>query len=178
MKVAVFCGSSTQVDPGFLEIAKSLGRQMAMQQIELVYGGASIGLMGAVADAALEAGGRVTGVMPDFMMNLECTHPGLTDLKIVSSMHERKKVMSDLAQGFVTLPGGFGTLDELFEIITWRQIRLHEKPIGILNHQGYFDSLIAFAENAVKCGFVRREHWDMVVSDRDPKSLLQRMFAH
>jgi hypothetical protein len=177
-RLAIFCGSSSHVDETFFRAARDLGQLIAQQKLELVYGGSSLGLMGAVSDEVLKQGGQVIGVMPDFMMNLECSNSRIQDLRIVSSMHERKKLMSDLADAFIALPGGFGTLDELFEIITWRQLHLHDKPIGILNFKGYFDSLLQFADRAVSDGFVRAEHRDFLVVESDPRSLLRRLTAH
>lgn len=170
--VAVFCGSAIKVDPVFIEAARNLGRLLALQGLEVIYGGASVGLMGQVADGALERGGRVTGVMPTFMSSRELTHQKLTQLHMVKSMHERKQLMADLSDAFIAIPGGFGTLDELFEIITWKQINLHAKPIGLLNLNGYFDGLISFADRATKEGFVQPHHRQAFVVGTDAESLL------
>lgn len=170
--VAVFCGSAIKVDPVYIEAARELGRLLAFRGLEVVYGGASVGLMGQVADGALERGGRVTGVMPAFMSTRELTHQNLTRLHVVKSMHERKQLMADLSDAFIAIPGGFGTLDELFEIITWKQINLHIKPIGLLNLNGYFDGLIAFADRATQEGFVQPHHRRSFVVSADVESLL------
>ncbi len=168
-RLAVFCGASTQVDAGYLAVARELGQQLAASGIELVYGGASVGLMGAVASGALENGGHVIGVMPDFMSSVEVTHQHIQDIRIVRSLHERKQLMADLSDGFIALPGGYGTLDELFEIVTWKQIGLHQKPIGILNFLSYFDPLLQFRDHAIRTGFVRLEPRDLfIVSDTIP----------
>lgn len=144
----------------------------------LVYGGASVGLMGALADAALGAGAEVAGVIPQALVAKELAHTGLSRLHVVASMHERKALMADLADGFVALPGGWGTLDELFEILTWAQLGLHRKPCGLLNVSGYFDPLLAFIEHSVAEGFVRREYASMIAVERDPAELLVKMDAH
>jgi uncharacterized protein (TIGR00730 family) len=176
-RIAVFCGSSIQVNPVFIEAARNLGRLLAFNNIEVVYGGAAVGLMGQVADGALEKGGHVIGVMPDFMSSREINHQSIQDLRIVKSMHERKQLMADLSDGFIALPGGFGTLDELFEIITWKQINLHMKPIGILNVEGYFDSLIAFADKATQEGFVQPKHRACFVLADDAETLIKKLIA-
>ena len=176
-RIAVFCGSSIQVNPVFIEAARHLGRLLALNNIEVVYGGAAAGLMGQVADGALEKGGHVIGVMPDFMSSKEINHQTIQDLRIVKSMHERKQMMADLSDAFIALPGGFGTLDELFEIITWKQINLHMKPIGILNVEGYFDSLIAFADTATREGFVQPKHRDSFVVANDAENLIKKILA-
>jgi len=143
-----------------------------------VYGGARVGLMGAVADAALDAGGVVIGVIPQGLVAKEIAHTGLTELRVVASMHERKAMMADLADGFVALPGGWGTLEEFFEVLTWAQLGLHAKPCGLLNVGGYFDGLLAFADHAAAEGFVRREHREMMIVAGAPAVLLDRMAQH
>lgn len=148
---------------------------MASRRIDLVYGGARVGLMGIVADAVLSGGGHVIGVIPDALVAKEVAHEGLSDLRIVRSMHERKALMSDLADGFIALPGGWGTLDELFEILTWGQLGLHRKPCGVLNAQGYFDGLLSFLEHAIDEGFVRRAHRSMIVVANGATELLDLM---
>lgn len=153
--VCVYCGSSPGVDPGFREEAAALGRALAERGQTLVYGGAHVGLMGVVADAALAAGGRVIGVIPASLRSRELAHAGLTELVVTASMHERKQIMAERADAFVALPGGLGTLDELFEIWTWSQLGLHAKPIGLVNRAGYYDGLITFLERAEAEGFVR-----------------------
>lgn len=159
----MFAGSSSGARPEYRAAAAELGRVLAADGIGLVYGGARVGLMGVVADAVLAAGGEVTGVIPAAMVAKEIAHDGLTDLRVVASMHERKATMADLADGFVALPGGWGTWEELFEIATWAQLGLHRKPCGLLNVRGYFDPLLSFIQHAVDEGFVRREHARMLV---------------
>ena len=172
-RIAVFCGSRNPVDSAFKQSAWDLGALLARGSHELIYGGASVGLMGAVADGCIRNKGTVIGVMPDFMQLPEQTHQGLHELRIVSSMHERKLQMSDRADAFIALPGGFGTLDEIFEIITWRQIGLHQKPIGLLNTQGYFDSLLAFIASAQRSGLIDSQHLDFLNVDQNPEPLLR-----
>jgi hypothetical protein len=152
--VCVFCGSSTAVDPRYFDLAAEVGRQLAARAIRLVYGGASVGMMGAVADAVVLAGGRVTGVIPAALDRREVAHRGIQDLRMVDTMHTRKKMMADESDGFVALPGGFGTMDELFEITTWRQIDLHDKPIALLNVGGFYDPLVAWIGHAVGQRFI------------------------
>ncbi|MFN9133434.1 MAG: TIGR00730 family Rossman fold protein, partial [Phycisphaerales bacterium] len=142
--IAIFCASSDGADPAFIESARQVGRSLAHRGIAVVYGGGRIGLMGAVADGALGAGGRVIGVIPRAMVQAERAHTGVSDLRIVDSMHERKALMADLADGFIALPGGYGTFDELFEIITWGQLAFHVKPVGILNVRNFYGPLLAF----------------------------------
>lgn len=175
--VAVYCGSSNGVDPGHLACARDFGRLLATEGITLVYGGGNVGLMGAVADGALRAGGEVHGVITRALQVKELAHLELTSLVIVDTMHERKAAMADRADAFVALPGGFGTYDELFEVITWTQLGIHEKPCGILNHAGFFDELVAFIDKATTQGFVRREHRDTVVVEADGQSMLRSLRA-
>ncbi len=158
MIVCVFCGSSSGHGTAYLEAAWETGRAIAQRGWGLVYGGAHVGLMGAVADAALQAGGEVIGVLPQGLERRELAHPRLTALHIVSSMHERKALMARLSTAFIALPGGFGTLDELFEILTWAQLELHNKPCSILNVNGFFDSLLEYLDGAVRAGFLRPAH--------------------
>jgi uncharacterized protein (TIGR00730 family) len=173
--IAVFCGSSRGHSPEFATQARMLGKTLAMQGIEVVYGGARVGLMLEVAAGALDAGGRVTGVMPRFLAEKEIAHPGLTELILVDSMHERKMAMNDRCDGVIALPGGFGTLDEVFEMITWAQLGIHLKPIGFLNVQGFYDHLSAHVDTMVEQGFVKAIHRDMLIITDDIASLLQRM---
>ena len=177
-RVCVFCGSSPGRDPRHAEAAAALGRRLAARGLGLVFGGGSVGLMGIVADAALEAGGRVTGVIPQALMRQEIVHRGLADLRVVRSMHERKALMAELSGAFVALPGGLGTLDELFEIWTWAHLRFHDKPIGLLNVDGYFDGLLAWLERALGDGFVRPHHRNLLVSAGDPNVLLDQVEQH
>jgi uncharacterized protein (TIGR00730 family) len=174
-RICLFCGSSPRVQNGYLDLARTFGGLLAARGIELVYGGGSTGLMGAAADAALEAGGRVIGVIPGALARKEVLHEGLTDLRIVGSMHERKALMADLSDGFAALPGGLGTLDEWFEIWTWAQLGFHHKPIGLLNFRGFFDPLLAQLDRMVEDGFVRPEHRAMAVVEREAGALIERL---
>ena len=173
--VCVFTGSSRGVRPEYLAAATELGSLLAARRIRLVYGGARVGLMGAVADAALASGGQVVGVIPAALVAKEVAHTGLTDLRVVDSMHERKALMSDLADAFVALPGGWGTLEEFFEVLTWAQLGLHRKPCGLLNVQGYFDRLLAFLDHTIDEGFVRPQNAELIVVARAPGELLDRL---
>ena len=175
--VCVFCGSSTGRAPEYLRAATTLGTLLAEEKITLVYGGANRGLMGAVADACIAAGGRAVGVMPRFLANQEVAHLGLTELHIVESMHERKAKMATLADAFIAMPGGFGTLEEYLETVTWTQLRLQQKPCGLLNVLGYYDPLLAQAEKAVEEGFARPEHRALLIASADPKDLLAAMVS-
>jgi len=176
--ICVFAGSSPGNDPTLLESASALGRALVARGYGLVYGGASIGLMGRVADTVLAAGGQVIGVMPDFLAAHEIAHRGLTELKITTSMHERKDAMASRSDGFIALPGGFGTLEEFFEAITWAQLGLHTKPCGLLNVNGYYDSLLRFLDTAVENKLLRPEHRDMVLVAPTADALLDRMQAY
>jgi uncharacterized protein (TIGR00730 family) len=166
-RVCVFAGSSSGVRLEYGTAAAALGQALAVRKMGLVYGGARVGLMGVLADAALGAGGEVVGVIPRALVGRELAHAGLTTLHVVESMHERKALMADLADAFIALPGGWGTLDELFEILTWAQLGLHRKPCGLLNVQGYFDPLLAFVDHSIEEGFVRRDYRRLIaVADR------------
>jgi uncharacterized protein (TIGR00730 family) len=171
-RVCVFSGSSPGADPAYRAAATNLGRHLAERGIELVYGGAHVGLMGVLADAALAAGGRVIGVIPRSLVEREIAHPGLGDLRVVDSMHERKAQMAELADAFVALPGGVGTLEELFEVYTWNQLGLHAKPLGLLNVRGYFDGLVRFLDHAVEERFITRESRAMLLVGEDLDALL------
>lgn len=162
-RLSVFCGSQTGLDPAFGNQARQLGQAIARRGIELVFGAGHIGLMGVVADAVLEAGGKAIGVIPKSLVDRELAHTGLTSLRVVTSMHERKALMAELSDAFLALPGGYGTLDELFEILTWRQLKLHVKPIGLLNTARFFDPLLGWIEHAVASGFVKSKYRDMLV---------------
>jgi uncharacterized protein (TIGR00730 family) len=174
-RVAVYCGSSRGYNDAYAYAATMLGEAIARRGIGLVYGGAAVGLMGIVADAALALGGEVHGVIPRALATKELAHSKLTELYVVSSMHERKAKMSDLSDGFIAMPGGFGTLDELFEALTWAQLGFHQKPVGLYNVRGYYDPLVAFAEHAVREGFVSAEHCGMMLVTEDAEELLDRM---
>ncbi len=163
--------------PSFREAAKTLGSTIAQRGMGLVYGGASIGLMGIAADAALAAGGEAIGVLPEALARAEIPHNGLTELHIVGSMHERKALMAELSDGFIALPGGFGTLEETFEVLTWLQLSIHSKPIGLLNVDGFYDTLLQFLDEQVAHGFVRPEHRSLLISESDPDMLIDALAA-
>ncbi|WP_372630905.1 TIGR00730 family Rossman fold protein [Cohnella sp.] len=176
--IAVFCGSSMGALPSYREGAVELGKELARQGITLVYGGASVGIMGTVADAVLEAGGKAIGVLPKMLEDREIAHRGLTELIVVNSMHERKTKMSDLADGFIALPGGPGTMEEFFEVFTWGQLGLHRKPCGILNIDRYFDLLLAFFGHMNEQQFLQDKYASMVLSDSSPTGLLDKFRAY
>jgi uncharacterized protein (TIGR00730 family) len=176
--VCVFCGSNPGARYAYAESARALGRAVAGRGLRLVYGGAAVGLMGTLADAALEAGGTVIGVIPGVLVEREIAHAGLTEIRVVHSMHERKSLMAELSDGFIALPGGAGTLEELFEVWTWSQLGLHRKPVGLLNVDGYFDALIVFLDHQTDERFMRREHRDMLLVDDDPSRLLERFESY
>jgi len=176
-RICVYCGSSKGVRVRYAATARALGSAIAARGIELVYGGGHVGLMGAVADGALAAGGRVIGVIPRALMDRELGHRGIQDLRVVADMHERKMTMAGLADAFVALPGGWGTIEELTEMLTWLQLGIHAKPIGVLNDEGYFDGFIRFAQTMVDEGFVRAEHRDLFRVEADPIALLDRLAA-
>jgi uncharacterized protein (TIGR00730 family) len=178
MRIAVFCGSRAGSDPAYGEAAGSLGRLLARQGIGVVYGGGRVGSMGLLADAALAAGGEVAGVIPRALVEREIAHQGLTELHVVGSMHQRKALMAELADGFIALPGGAGTLEELFEAWTWGQLGLHAKPCGLLNVRGYYDRLVALTDQMVREGFLRPQDRDMLLVERDAARLLQRLVAY
>ena len=173
--ICVFCGSRDGNDPAYVAAANQTGRSIARRGWRLIYGGGRVGLMGALADGALAEGGEVIGVMPRALLRWEEPHPGLTRLHMVTSMHRRKAQMSSLSDGFLTLPGGFGTLEEFFETLTWAQLRLHTKPCALLNVAGYWDNLLAMADTMVNSGFVPAVHRELILSDTDPEHLLDRM---
>lgn len=177
-RVCVFCGSRLGNRPIYRLHAQRLAHLLAERQIGIVYGGGSIGLMGVVADAALEAGGEVVGVIPEVLMAREFAHPNLTRLHIVRTMHERKALMADLADGFVALPGGFGTLDELFEILTWSQLGIHSKPIVLLNSGHYYDHLLSGLRHAVEEGFLALEHLELLAVTEDPEEAVEALLTY
>jgi uncharacterized protein (TIGR00730 family) len=174
-RVCVFCGSSPGARPEYLAAAKTLGSLLAAEGIGLVYGGAQVGLMGAVADAALARGGEVIGVIPKHLVSKEVAHHGLPDLRVVNSMHERKSLMAELSDGFIALPGGFGTFEEFCEVLTWSQLGLHQKPTGLINVSGYYDPLLALFDAGLREQFIRPQHRSLVLSATDPQSLLTLM---
>jgi uncharacterized protein (TIGR00730 family) len=174
-RVCVFCGSSKGARPVYAEAAAQLGILLAARGLELVYGGGYVGLMGIVADATMKAGGHVIGVIPEALMIKEIVHEGLPDLRVVKSMHERKALMADLSDGFIALPGGFGTYEEFCEILTWAQLGLHQKPFGLLNVAGFYNPLLALFDHAVTEQFIRPAHRELVMVDEKAETLLQRM---
>ena len=173
-RICVFCGASPGSSPRYLEAARKMGETLARRGLGLVYGGGSVGLMGAVADATLAAGGEVIGVIPRALQLRELAHARLTKLHVVASMHERKAKMADLSDGFVALPGGMGTLEEMAEILTWAQLGLHDRPSGLLDVDGYYAPLIGFFDQAVASGFLRPEHRALLLVESDPDALLDR----
>jgi uncharacterized protein (TIGR00730 family) len=175
--IAVYCGSSTRADPRYTAPARLLAETLARAGITLVYGGGNVGLMGQIADAALAAGGRVIGVIPRFMREAELAHPALSECHEVESMHERKARMAEAADAFIALPGGYGTLDELFEALTWTQIGLQAKPCGVLNVAGYYDPLLAMLDRMAADGFLRPGHRELLVSADSPEALLAALAA-
>jgi len=174
-RVCVFCGSNPGNRRDYEDAAVALGRALVDRDLELVYGGASVGLMGVLADAVLAAGGRAVGVMPEAFVAKEIVHDGLSELLVVSSMHERKAAMAERADAFVALPGGFGTFEETLEVITWTQLGLHAKPVGLLDVAGFFDHLVRFIDHAVDEGFVRTAHRELVIVDPEPIGMLDRL---
>lgn len=173
--MCVFCGSGCGRNPAYAASAAKLGGLLAEQEITLVYGGGSVGLMGTLADAALAAGGRVVGIFPRPLENVEVPHEGLTELYLVDSMHERKALMADFAEAFIALPGGFGTLDEICEILTWAQLGMHQKPIGLLNIDRYFDPLLALVERSIADGFADPVHRHLLIDATEPHGLLRKI---
>ena len=176
--ICVFCGSSPGARPSYADAARRLGQTLAASGIGLVYGGAHVGLMGMVADAVMKGGGSVIGVIPRALEEREIAHTGLTELRVVGSMHERKAAMADLADGFIALPGGMGTMEELFEVLTWAQLGMHEKPCGLLDVDGYFGSLLAFLDHMVSERFTLQTYRDMIKVDSDPARLLAAFDAY
>jgi uncharacterized protein (TIGR00730 family) len=173
--ILVYCGANYGKNPAFKEAAEALGARFAKDGIRLVYGAGSVGLMGVVADAVLANGGQVTGVIPDFLVKMEVGHKGLSEIHVVESMHERKALMEKLCDGIITLPGGYGSIDELFEILTWAQLGLHQKPIGILNVNGFYDFLLLQLEVMVREGFLKQESRDLLLVSDTIEHLLQQM---
>jgi len=173
--LCIFCGSSTGVRREYREAAEAIAIQLARRRVDIVFGGGCVGLMGVVADTALAHGGHVIGVIPSAMVAREIAHRGLPDLRIVSSMHERKALMASLSDAFIALPGGFGTFEEFCEVVTWTQLGLHRKPCGLLNVAGYYDPLVALFDRAVSDGFIRGENRGIVVTESDPEALIHRL---
>ena len=178
MRLCIFSGSSSGVKESYTLVAKKLGQELAAKGIGVVYGGASVGLMGAVADAALECAGEVIGVIPKSLFDKEVGHMGLSDLHVVKNMHERKAMMAELSDGFIALPGGIGTFEELFEVWTWAQLGYHPKPCAILNVDGYYDQLIGFLDHTVNQGFLKQSHRDLLIVESDTSKLIERIKAY
>lgn len=174
-RIAVYCGSATPADPVYIETARLVGRTLAEKGIGVVYGGGRLGLMGAVADSALAAGGEVIGVIPEALVGSEVAHKGCTELHVVPGMHERKRMFTDLSDGFLTIPGGVGTMDELWEAISWAQLGYHSKPVGLLNAAGFYDKLIEFNAHMISVGFIRAQHKGIMIADDQLDRLLTRM---
>ncbi len=173
--VCVYCGSSSGAKPVYNEAAQAFGRALVQADLGLVYGGGKVGLMGVIADTVMAEGGRAIGVIPELLVDKEVGHNGLTELHVVPDMHHRKKMMADLSDGFVALPGGAGTLEELFEVFTWAQLGYHHKPVGILNIDGFYDPLITLLEHTVSEGFMRQTYLDMLQIDSDPAALIGKL---
>ena len=174
-RVCVFCGSSPGARPAYAEATAEVARLLAGEGIGIVYGGGHVGLMGVLADTAMAAGGEVIGVMPQALVDREIGHTGISELRVVGSMHERKAVMADLSDAFIALPGGAGTLEELFEVYTWAQLGLHDKPCGLLDVEDYFSGLVGFLDHAVDERFLREEHRAMLIVEREPRALIERL---
>ncbi len=174
-RLCVYCGSIRGTDEAYTAAAQELASLLILHDIELVYGGASKGLMGVMADSVLEGGGRVTGIIPTFLERKEISHAGLTDLRVVDSMHARKSLMAELSDGFIAMPGGYGTLEEIIEATTWGQLGFHNKPCGLLNIRGYFDHLLAFLDHTQAEGFLRAQHRAMLLVASTPAELLERL---
>lgn len=174
-RICVYCGSSNRVDERWREIARVMAACLARRGIGVVFGGGSVGLMGELADAALAAGSEVIGVIPRKLLDLELGHRGVSELVVVETMHERKHRMAELSDGFVALPGGWGTLEEIFEVTTWTQLGYHEKPVGLLNADGYYDQLLAFLDQSTELGFIRPQHRPILQAANDPDELLDRL---
>jgi len=177
-RICVFCGSSPGARRSYADAAISLARCLVAKKIAVVYGGGNVGLMGTLADAALEAGGDVIGVIPQSLVQRELSHAGLSDLRVVGSMHERKALMAELSDAFIALPGGYGTFEEFCEVLTWTQLGLHRKPCGILNVEGYYDPLLALFDHAVTEQFVKPIHRRLVVSESQPEALVDRLLEY
>ncbi len=176
--ICVFCGSSPGFSPIYKDAAKELGRDIAARGWTLIYGGGNVGLMGLVADAVMETGGKVIGVIPEALLARELGHRGITDLRVVDTMHERKAMMADLADAFIALPGGIGTFEEFFEILTWAQLGIHSKPCGMINTNGYYQPVLDLLANAVQEGFMRKEHQELVLSAETARELLEKIVAY
>lgn len=170
--ICVFCGSSVGARTGYSEAARGLGTELVARDLQLVYGGGNVGLMGVIADSVLDAGGHVTGVIPQALAHKELAHPRAQEMHVVNSMHERKAMMADLSDGFIAMPGGLGTLEEFFEVLTWAQLGFHRKPVGLLNAASYYDPLLTFIDAACEESFVRWSHRQIIISSEQPSEIL------
>ena len=177
-RIAVYCGSATPADPRYVELAGDVGRTLARRGIGVVYGGGRLGLMGALASGALGAGGEVIGVIPEALVGGEVANTDCTELHVVANMHQRKQAFTDLSDGFLTIPGGVGTMDELWEAVSWAQLGYHAKPVGLLNTFGFFDHLLAFNRHMIETGFIRAAHAGIIIAEHELDLLLERMAAH
>jgi len=177
-RICVFCGSSPGARLEYASSARQLGALLAKRELTLVYGGGNVGMMGQLANAVLENGGQVTGIIPEAIADMEVAHTGLSDLRVVDSMHTRKALMAELADGFIALPGGWGTLEEFVEVLTWAQLGFHAKPCGLLNVSGYYDSLLAFINHTADQQFIQPEHRELILVAETPAALLDRMTAY
>ena len=177
-RLAVYCGSASPADPRYVELAREVGRELAMRGIGVVYGGGRLGLMGALASGALDAGGEVIGVIPEALVSGEVANHDCTELRVVSGMHERKLAFTELSDGFLTIPGGVGTMDELWEAMSWAQLGYHAKPVGLLNAFGFYDHLLAFSRHMADVGFVRPAHQQILIAEQELDLLLVRMAAY
>lgn len=177
-RICVFCGSSTGLRPAYRHAAVAIGEELAQREVGLVYGGGNVGLMGIAADAALALGGEVIGVIPERLMSREIAHQGVTDLRVVRTMHERKALMAELSVGFVALPGGFGTFEEFCEVLTWSQLGIHKKPCGLLNVAGYYDPLLQLFDQAVSEGFVKPASRSLVIAETEPSRLVDQILSY
>ncbi len=175
--IAVYCGANAGASPLYAEAARAMGRALVGRSLELVYGGGHVGLMGTIADEVLRLGGAVSGVIPQQLVDRELAHPGLTRLFVVKDMHERKAMMAQLSDGFIALPGGMGTLEELFEMLTWSQLGIHAKPVGVLNVAGFYDQLVGFMGHLKQEGFVKPQHAGLMMVESEPDALLTRLLG-
>ena len=177
-RLAVYCGSASPADPRYEELAMEIGEALALRGIGVVYGGGKLGLMGALSAGALLAGGEVIGVIPQALVSVEVANTACTELRVVATMHERKKAFTDLSDGFLTLPGGVGTMDELWEAVSWAQLGYHDKPVGLLSAYGFYDALIAFYRHMYETGFVREQHREILIAETALDALLERMASY
>ena len=177
-RLAVYCGSATPEDPRYVDLAREVGATLAARGIGVVYGGGRLGLMGALASGALDAGGEVIGVIPEALVGGEVANTDCTELRVVANMHQRKQAFADLSDGFLTIPGGVGTMDELWEAVSWAQLGYHAKPVGLLNALGFFDHLLAFNRHMIATGFIRTAHAGIIIAEHELDLLLERMAAH